>query len=124
MDAPPPSPGGASLATISTAAAPVQKSETKAPTEKRGGSGSAVKRGGSGSDTLPALPAIQWEKRTDRPGFGCWHAPEGPQAHRNTKTYLGYVGKKLLAEWLALPEGERLASITGWVATRRTEKGL
>jgi hypothetical protein len=68
---------------------------------------------------LPLLPDIQWEKRTDRPGFSCWHAPEGAQAHRNTKTYLGYVGKKLLAEWLALPKAERLVTVTVWVAERR-----
>lgn len=123
---PPPSPGGASLATISTAPAATlpRKVEPPASAEKRGGSGSVVKRGGSGSDTLPSLPDIQWEKRTDRPGYGVWFAPDGPQAHRNTKTYLGYVGKRLLAEWEALPESERLTTISVWVADRRAGKGV
>ncbi len=116
---------GESSALISTATAATvsQTSETKARTEKRGGSGSVQKRGGSGSNSLPPLPGIQWEKRTDRPGFSCWHAPQGAKAHRNTKTYLGYTGKKLLAEWLALPEAERLASMAAWVVDRRREKG-
>jgi hypothetical protein len=123
--APSPLPGGASLAVSTEAGASVTpKPETKASTEKRGGSGSTEKRGGSGSGSLPPLPAIQWEKRTDRPGYACWHAPEGAQAHRNTKTYLGYVGKQLLAEWLALSESERLAIITAWVVDRRREKGI
>ncbi|MBI1763122.1 MAG: hypothetical protein HYR56_16970 [Acidobacteria bacterium] len=73
---------------------------------------------------MPPLPAIQWEKRTDRPGFSCWHAPDGAQAHRQTKTYLGYVSRKLLAEWLALPKAELLGTVTAWVADRRTEKGM
>lgn len=85
--------------------------------QKCGGSGSAEKSGGSGSVPdeasdcpLPALDGIQWEKRTDRPGFAAWRAPQGAKAHRNTKTYLGYVGKRLLALWEALPDDQRRAS--------------
>jgi hypothetical protein len=117
MDAPPPSPGGASLAPISTAAAPVRKPETKAPAEKCTGSGSLEKCTGSGSALdvpqgcpLPPLLNIQWEGKRDRPGWYCWDAPAGAKAHRNTKTYLGYVGRKLLSKWKALPEAKRLAA--------------
>jgi hypothetical protein len=34
------------------------------------------------------------------------------------------VGKKLLAEWLAMPEAERLATVAAWVTDRLTGKGL
>jgi hypothetical protein len=79
----------------------------------------SVEGGGSGSGfSLPDLVDIQWEKRTDRPGFSCWHTPQGTNASRQTKTYLGYVGKRLLAEWEALPDDQRRA-----VAGRLTEKG-
>jgi hypothetical protein len=129
MDAPPPSPGGASLATISTATAPVRKPETRAPTEKGSGSGSAQK--GSGSGLVPSVPEgcplppfekLQWEANA-KGGWEAWHAPEGSSAPRKSKTYLGYVGKRKLAEWERLPEAERLATVTAWVADRRREKG-
>lgn len=120
MMPPPVSPAGASLA----APAPVQR-----PVE-RTGSGSAEKCTGSGSVPdvppgcpLPALAGIQWEGKKDRPGWYCWHAPAGVKAHRNTKTYLGYVGKRKLAEWAALPDARRLATVAAWVAYRRKEKG-
>jgi hypothetical protein len=73
---------------------------------------------------LPSIVGIQWEGKRDRPGWYCWHAPEGAKAHRNTKTYLGYVGKRLLEEWAALPADQRCAAIEQWVATWRTEKGI
>ncbi len=89
--------------------------------QKSGGSGYGSKRGGSG---LPTLAHIQWEKCTDRPGFKAWHAPQGSNAPRNTKTYLGYVGKKLLAEWLAMDAAKRAVVVEGWIAERRKEKGI
>ena len=39
-------------------------------------------------------------------------------------TYLGYVGKKLLAEWLAMPPDERRAMVEGWINERHAEKGI
>lgn len=74
--------------------------------------------------SLPALDGIQWEKRTDRPGYAAWHAPEGAKAHRNTKTYLGYVGKRKLAEWTGLPPDRLRAVVEQWVSERRREKGI
>lgn len=112
-------------------AATSQKAKTKARAQKRGGSGLAEKCGGSGSEQdlpsdcpLPALDGIQWEKRTDRPGYAAWHAPQGATAHRNTKTYLGYVGRRLLAEWAALLDDQRRAVVEQWVSERRAEKGI
>ncbi|NOT62680.1 MAG: hypothetical protein HOP19_20935 [Acidobacteria bacterium] len=70
------------------------------------------------------MEKLQWEGRTDRPGIEAWHAPQGNNAPRNTKTYLGYVGKKLLAEWEAMPADERRAVVVEWIAERRTEKGI
>ena len=127
----PPSPGGASLATISTAPAPVaRKVETKAHAEKGSGSGSAQKGSGSGSVPnvpqgcpLPPLANVQWEANA-KGGWEAWHAPEGANAPRRTKTYLGYLGKRKLAEWEGLAESERLATISFWVAERRTGKGI
>jgi hypothetical protein len=130
MDAPPPSPGGASLATISTAAAPVRKSETKAPTEKPSGSGGAEKPSGSGGVPkvpegcpLPPFENLQWEANAAG-GWEAWHAPDGANAPRKSKTYLGYFGKRKLAEWERLPVSERLATVAAWVADRRAEKGI
>lgn len=83
-----------------------------------------VARGGSGSAfSLPKLANIQWEKRTDRPGFTCWHAPHGASAPRQTKTYLGYASKKLLAEWAVLQADHQRAVVEQWVSERRAEKG-
>lgn len=125
MDAPPPSPGGASLALNST---PLRKSETKA--EKGSGSGSTPKGSGSGSVPrvpdgcpLPPFENLQWEANA-KGGWEAWHAPEGSNAPRKSKTYLGYVGKKLLAEWLTLPKAERLTTVAAWVDGRQREKGI
>jgi hypothetical protein len=73
---------------------------------------------------LPVLPGIQWEGKRDRPGWYCWHAPQGAKAHRKTKTYLGYVGKRKLAEWAALPDEVQQSVIEQWVGDRRLEKGI
>ena len=122
-DAPPPSPSAFTepneapeIVAVTTAKVPPEN-----VVQKRGGSGYSSKRGGSG---LPTLHNIQWEQKTDRPGFAAWNAPQGNNAPRNTKTYLGYVGKRLLAEWLAMPMDERRAVIAQWVADRRKEKGI
>ncbi len=89
--------------------------------QKSGGSGSTSKRGGSG---LPNVAHIQWEKCTDRPGFKAWHAPDGNNAPRNTKTYIGYVGKKSLSEWGAMTSDQRRATVVEWIGERRREKGI
>jgi hypothetical protein len=127
---PPPSSGGASLAgkysqaftDASQSSRPINQPIGKPV--KRSRSRNTPNPRGTKTESLPSIPGIQWEKKTDRPGFAVWHAPEGPKAHRNTKTYLGYVGKKLLAEWQALKDSERQSKIAVWVAARRAEKGL
>ena len=80
-----------------------------------------LKGGGSG---LPNIHHVQFEQRTDRPGLSVWYAPEGNNAARKTKTYLGYVGKRLLAEWQVLPNAQREQTIRQWVADRRAGKGV
>ncbi|MBI3425027.1 MAG: hypothetical protein HY011_18990 [Acidobacteria bacterium] len=119
MTAPAPSATFSMTAPVKAQSAPAPKPD--APTEKRGGSGSAQKRGGSG---LPVFEGIQWEQRTDRPAMTAWYAPQGARAHRNTKTYLGYISQKLLAEWLALPASERRRVIEAWITDAKAKKGL
>jgi hypothetical protein len=34
------------------------------------------------------------------------------------------VGKRLLVEWLAMPEAERLAAVAKWIAERRAGKDI
>ena len=89
----------------------------KRPAE-RSGSGSADKRSGSGS-SLPAIPGIQWELNA-RGGFEAWHCPAGA-LHRKDKTYLGYLGKRVIAG-SAPAQLEAMARL--WVAERMKEKGI
>lgn len=130
MMPPPPSPGGASLATISpnSPAPGSRKVETKArddlETSNPPVAGTPDNPPVAGSDCpLPDFPDLAWELDRDG-GWECYHAPEGKRAPRRTKTYLGRVGKRQLAKWEALPEAERLATISVWIAERRTGKGL
>ena len=105
---------------VQTGESSARLSTTNTTSLKRG-----VARGGSGSAfSLPELVNIQWEKRRDRPGFACWHTPEGAHAPRRTKTYLGYVSKALLADWEELPDDECRSVIEQWIADRRAEKGI
>jgi hypothetical protein len=86
-------------------------------------SGSGGQETPSGSGLLPAIGNIQWEWKPDG-SAEAWHAPQGITSPRKTKTYLGRVGKRLLAEWEAMPPDERFAIVTRWIADRRTEKGI
>lgn len=106
-----------------------RKVETRAA-EKGSGSGSAQKGSGSGSVPnvppgcpLPPLANVQWEANA-KGGWEAWHAPEGANAPRKTKTYLGYVGKRQLAKWERLPTDERRATVAAWIEQKRTEKGI
>jgi hypothetical protein len=128
MGAPPPSPGGASSATISTGAAVAAKAQTKAatePTEKCSGSGSAEKCSGSGyvpeGCPLPPLDGIQYEANRSG-GWEVWDSPQGSEAPRKTKRYLGYIGKKLMRAWGMLPTDERHTAMLNWIAWKRTQK--
>ena len=128
--APPPSPGGAPLATISPgSAAPVpRKVETKArdhlETSTPPVAGPPNNPPVAGSDCpLPDFPGIAWELDRDG-GWECYHAPEGKRAPRRTKKYLGRVGKRKLAEWERLPNDQRHAVVAAWIQEKRTEKGV
>lgn len=89
----------------------------KRPAE-RSGSGSADKRSGSGS-SLPAIPGIQWELNA-RGGFEAWHCPAGA-VHRKDKTYLGYLGKRVIAG-SAPDQLDQVAR--SWIADKMKEKGI
>jgi hypothetical protein len=121
MMPPPPSPGGASSATISptSLALGAQTVETKAHNAPSG-SGSAKPPSGSGS--LPEMAGVQWEWKSDG-AVEAWHTPR-PKAPRKDRIYLGRVGVRKLAEWQRLPASERLATVAAWVADRRAGKGL
>lgn len=70
---------------------------------------------------LPELPRIRWEPNRSG-GWEAWHVPPGAQRRKGC-TYLGYVGKKLLAEWEALPATQRRAAVVTWIQQKRLEKG-
>ncbi len=122
---------GESSATISTApAVSVRKSETKSSVEKPSGSGSVEKPSGSGlipnlpdGCPLPPFENLQWEANAAG-GWEAWHAPEGSNAPRKSKTYLGYFGKRKLAEWERLPADQRAALVEQWVSERRAARGI
>ena len=75
---------------------------------------------GSGFD-LPAIANIVWEAKPDG-SIEAWHTPR-PGAPRRERTYLKRVGKRLLAEWAALPDDQRRAVVEQWVSEQRREKG-
>lgn len=84
---------------------------------------------GSGSETyppvaegLPELTGIQWEHKRDG-SIEAWHAPDGARK-RAEKTYLGRIGKRRLAGWLAEPSDKRPAIVTEWIATKRKAKKI
>lgn len=94
-----------------------QLSLDKRPAE-RSGSGSAPQRSGSGS-SLPAIPGVQWELNA-RGGFEAWHCPPGA-LHRKDKTYLGYLGKRVIAG--SAPD-QLDAMARSWIAERMQQKGI
>ncbi len=78
----------------------------------------------SDKDELHVLEKVQWEAKADG-SFEAWHAPNGSKSPRKEKTYLGRVGKRLLAKWGAMPPDERRAAVVAeWIADRRREKGM
>ena len=85
---------------------------------ERSGSGSAPRRSGSGS-SLPAIPGVQWELNA-RGGFEAWHCPPGA-LHRKDKTYLGYLGKRVIA--VSAPD--QLDQVArSWIADLMQQKGI
>ena len=125
------SPNGESSATLSTVPAPVgRKVEAKPALEKPSGSGCPEKPSDSGSTPkvpagcpLPPLENLQWEANAAG-GWEAWHAPDGANAPRKSKTYLGYLGKRKLAEWERWSADQRHAVIAQWIGERRAGKGI
>src|SRR5262249_44310758 len=77
----------------------------------------------SGTGTfLPDLENLEWEPNS-RGGWEAWHSPPGAVL-RKQRTYLGYVGQKLLAEWEKLPSDERRRVVEGWIRGKRDGKGI
>jgi hypothetical protein len=76
---------------------------------------------GSGSN-LPEVDGVEFENHSAG-GKEAWHVP--PDAvHRKDKTYLGHVGKRLLATWGSLDPDARQKAVEGWVAMKREKKGI
>ena len=125
------SPNGESSATLSTIPALAgRKVGAKPPLEKPSGSGCPEKPSGSGSVPrlpegclLPPLENLQWEANAAG-GWEAWHAPDGTNAPRKSKIYLGYLGKRKLAAWERLPAEQRRAVIAQWIGERRAGKGI
>ena len=71
---------------------------------------------------LPIITNVQWEPKSDG-SIEAWHAPEGSRK-RSEKTYLGRVGKRLLAKWKAEPSDKLPIIVEKWIAEKRTGKGI
>jgi len=91
-------------------------------TEKKlSGSGYSEKLSGSGYQ-LPDLENVQWESN-GLGGWEAWHVPDGI-THRAGKTYLGFLGKRRLAQ-LEKETPESFAQIVAdWIAEKRSEKRI
>lgn len=75
------------------------------------------------SERIISLTGIlQWEHKNDG-SIEAWHAPDGARK-RTDKTYLGRIGKRRFAEWLAEPSDKRPAIIAEWIAEKRRQKGI
>jgi len=86
------------------------------------GSVQAAKSGSGSGSHLPELPLIGWEENR-KGGVEAWHVPPGA-TKRKEKTYLGYAGKRLLAEWEKLNPDARRLTVERWIRDKRAEKGI
>jgi hypothetical protein len=71
---------------------------------------------------LPKIRSVDFE-RNKYGSFEVWHVPPGT-VYRKDKTYLGYVGKKLLEVWEGLPDAGRQKAVEDWIAEKRAKKGI
>jgi len=82
----------------------------------------------SGSGFLPKIEQIMWEvKKSPAKRAGtieAWHLKNPKDNSRKEKIYLGFLGKRILKELAAMPEPERFAVVTSWIAEKRAEKGI
>lgn len=86
------------------------------------GSVKAAKSGSGTGSNLPEFQNLEWEPNR-KGGWEAWHAPPGA-TKRKDKTYLGHVGKRLLAQWQNLHPVARRQAIEQWVHDKRAEKGV
>lgn len=85
-------------------------------------SGSGPKNRPPVAEGLPIITRVQWEPKSDG-SIEAWHAPEGSRK-RAEKTYLGRVGKRLLAQWKTEPSDNIPAIVAEWISEKRSRKGL
>lgn len=85
-------------------------------------SGSGSKTYPPVADGLPKLDGVQWEHKDDG-SIEAWHAPDGARK-RAGKTYLGRVGKRLLAKWQAEPSDKLPEIVAAWIAEKRARKSI
>lgn len=71
---------------------------------------------------LPSFKDHSWEGKADG-SWESWHAPAKARK-REERVYLGRVGKKLLANWLALPVTQRRKVAGAWIEAKRKGKGI
>jgi hypothetical protein len=73
-----------------------------------------------GGSNLPAIPLIRWEENRSG-GVEAWYSPPGA-TKRSDRTYLGYIGKRLIDQIGTGPDGaDRIRQI---VSAKMTEKGI
>ena len=73
---------------------------------------------------LPSMKNYAWEAAKTSGAWECWFTPE-KVSERGGKTYVGYVGKKLLAEWLSESEdkAELRQLVAAWIGEKEAAKG-
>lgn len=105
---------------------PKRQSQFTAPEPKSPATGYSEPVSGSGF--LPKIEQIMWEvKKSPAKRAGtveAWHLKNPKDNSRKEKIYLGFLGKRILKELAAMPESERFAVVTSWIAEKRTEKGI
>lgn len=93
---------------------------------KTSGVGAAknIRRKGRGKCPLPSMRNYAWEEAKTSGAWECWFTPERT-SERGGKTYIGYVGKKLLAEWLSQSsdKDELRQLVKAWIAEKEAAKG-
>lgn len=73
---------------------------------------------------LPSVKNYAWEKAQTSGAWECWFTPERA-SERGKKSYVGYVGKKLLAEWLSQSEDkdELRQLVKTWIREKEAARG-
>ena len=99
---------------------------TLAAEVKTSGVGAAknIRRKAGGKCPLPSVKNYAWEEAKTSGAWECWFTPERT-SERGKKIYIGYVGKKLLAEWLSQSEDkdELRQLVKAWIAEKDAAKG-